>query len=67
VNPLFAIARAWHGLLIGALAADPPDPGLARGRIPAPGWLILGLGGLVIAGAIAILVVRHRRGPRDPS
>jgi hypothetical protein len=67
VTLLLATATAWHRMLLGALAGEPPDPGLARGRVPAPGWLILGLAGMVIAMAIAFLIALHRGGPKDPS
>jgi hypothetical protein len=40
------------------VAVDPPD--LAKGRYAAPAWLILTVGGLVLAVAVALLAVRLR-------
>jgi hypothetical protein len=37
---------------------------LADGRYPAPPWVILGLGAVVIAGAALVLALRLSRGKR---
>jgi hypothetical protein len=38
---------------------------LAGGRYAAPAWFILGLGAIVVAGAVFALALRFRRAPRD--
>ena len=38
---------------------------LAQGRYPAPAWLILALGGVVVVGAVAYLVVRFGRSAKS--
>jgi len=44
-------------------AVDPPD--LARGRYPAPAWLILTVAGVVAALAVGYLLARFRRVDKD--
>ena len=44
------------------LVADPPE--LAGGRYAAPAWVILSLGGAVVAGAVVYLALRLRRSTR---
>jgi hypothetical protein len=49
------------------LAADDPDPtGLARGRYPAPSWLIWLVCAVVVVGSVAFLVIRARRARSAP-
>jgi hypothetical protein len=38
---------------------------LADGRYPAPAWTILGLGGVVVAGAAVYVGVRFFSGPKE--
>lgn len=44
------------------VAVNPPD--LARGRYAAPAWVIMTVGGLVLAVAVALLVMRLRGGKK---
>jgi hypothetical protein len=46
---------------VNPILASALTPELTGGRYPAPAWLILTLGGVVIAAAIAYLVIRFRR------
>jgi hypothetical protein len=39
---------------------------LAAGRYPAPAWVILALGGAVVAGAVLYLALRLRRTAPNP-
>jgi hypothetical protein len=39
---------------------DRPPEGLARGRYPAPPWLILGLAALVVVACIVFFIARAR-------
>lgn len=51
-----------HLLLLAHLVNQSADPtGLARGRVPAPPWVIAVVGLLVVALAAAFLVLRARR------
>ena len=49
--------------LLLILSADPPD--LSGGRYPAPGWVILVLGGVVAVGAAVYLAVRALYGSKE--
>lgn len=49
-------------LLSLATAQDPE--GLARGRYPAPSWVIWLVSAVVVIGAAAFLVIRARRAKR---
>jgi hypothetical protein len=42
-----------------------PPEGLARGRYPAPGWVIIVLAALVVVAGVVFLVLRARA-PRPP-
>lgn len=44
---------------------DRPPEGLARGRFPAPPWVILALAAVVIVTGIVFLILRARA-PRPP-
>jgi hypothetical protein len=44
-----------------------PPPGLARGRYPAPAWLVAALGGALFVAVVAFLVLRGRRARRKRS
>ena len=57
MNPIVALTLAHRWLLSGQ-PAEPPSSGLAGGYFPAPGWLILIAGGLVVVGAVVFLIVR---------
>jgi hypothetical protein len=47
-------------------AADPDPAGLARGRFPAPAWVIWLVSAAVVAGAVVFLVIRARRSKAQP-
>ena len=51
-------------LLLLAVAQDPT--GLARGRYPAPSWVIWLVSAVVVVGAAIFLVIKARRGGRRP-
>jgi len=44
---------------------DRPPEGLARGRYPAPAWVILALAATVVIAGIVFLIVRARQ-PKTP-
>src|SRR5262249_34664266 len=48
------------------IAAAQDATGLARGRYPAPSWVIWLLSAVVVVGAAVFLVLRARRGGRRP-
>jgi hypothetical protein len=56
--------RRVHLLLL-AQSAD--ATGLARGRSPAPSWVIALVGVVVVALAVAFLVLRVRRAKKPPT
>ncbi|MEZ4441757.1 MAG: hypothetical protein R3B72_21835 [Polyangiaceae bacterium] len=46
---------------------DRPPPGLAQGRYPVPGWVLVVVGALVLAALLAFFGLRERRRRRDAS
>lgn len=38
-----------------------PPPGLARGKLAAPAWVVVLLGLALVAAIVAFFVMRHRR------
>ena len=48
-------------LLLSAAAAEPDPAGLAAGRYPVPAFVIWIVGGVVLALAVLVLVIRARR------
>jgi hypothetical protein len=54
--------RAGEGT--GHTVIERPPAGLGRGRYPAPGWVVLGLGGAIVLGALVYLALRVRRARR---
>ena len=38
-----------------------PPPGLARGKLAAPAWVVVVLGLVLVAAIVAFFVMRHRR------
>lgn len=48
----------------GRTVIERPPPGLARGRYPAPAWVVLACGAALLAGTFLYLVWRLRRRTR---
>jgi hypothetical protein len=45
---------------VGRTVIERPPPGLARGRYPAPAWVVLGLGAALVFGALVYFGWRVR-------
>jgi hypothetical protein len=58
------LADPRSGEETGHTVIERPPAGPARGRYPAPAWVVLGLGAAIVLGALVYLALRVRRARR---
>lgn len=65
MDATFRANHPGHMTLAQEVTYERPPEGLARGRYPAPAWVILVLAAAVVLAGVVFLIVRARQ-PKSP-